>query len=146
MTMEYLDIEVHDGITYLDLNDQYTYRAAAESLAATTQARNRTTVTSSMYDGEWEVHSTLGNVTETIAIYVNGPSQSVVKENIDRVVAAFSQPVYQVRVSLDEDVTYWRCFPAEYSIDRSHVYMHNKMAVVKFQVPRFPKVTSEVRQ
>jgi hypothetical protein len=146
MTLEYFDIEVHDGVSYLDLNDRYVYRATSETLMATTQARNRTVVTSAMYDGEWEVHSTLGNVTENVSIYVNGADQTVVKENIDRVVAAFSQPIYNVRLSIDADVTYWRCFPAEYSIDRSHVYMHNKMAVVKFQVPRFPKVTTEVRQ
>lgn len=146
MTMEYLDIEVHDGISFLDLNDRYVYRATPESLVATSQARNRTTVTSSMYDGEWEVHSTLGNVTETIAVYVRGASQAIIKENINRVIDAFSQSLYQVRVTLDDDVTYWRCFPAEYSIDRSHVYMHNKMAVVRLQIPRFPKTTSEVRQ
>jgi hypothetical protein len=143
---EYVDIEVHDGISFLDLNDRYVFRATAETLTATTQARNRTTVTSSMYDGEWEVHSTLGNVTETVAVYVNGPAQSVIQENIDRVVAAFSQSLYSVRLSLGDLYVYWRCFPAEYTIDRSHVYLHNKVAVVKFQVPRFPKTTTEVRQ
>jgi len=145
MIEEYVDIEVHDGLSFLDLNDRYVYRATSESLQAATYGRNRTVVTSSMYDGEWEVHSTLSNVTENIAVYVNGVDQSVVGEYIQRVVDAFSQHVYQVKVTMGTESTYWRCFPAEYSIDRSHVYLHNRMAVVKFQVPRFPKTTTEVR-
>ena len=143
--LQYFDIEVHDGIGYVSLDDGYNSVATSKSLQRSQQGRHRTTVTSSVYDGEWEVHSTLGNVTETVEVYVHGADQISVTENILRLTDAFSQSLYNVRVTMDDNQETWRCFPAEYSIERSQVFAHNKMAVVTLQVPRFPKVTYEVR-
>ena len=78
--LQYFDIEVHDGIGYVSLDDGYNYVATSKSMQRSQQGRHRTTVTSSVYDGEWEVHSTLGNVTETVEVYVHGADQISVTE------------------------------------------------------------------
>jgi hypothetical protein len=144
--LKYLDIEVHDGVSWLSLNDHHRYTAGAKSLETSTQGRRRHTVSSAMYDGEWEVHSTKTNVQETVEVYIEGEDQTLITTYQNRIIEAFSQSLYNVRITRDDDVEIWRCFPAEYSIKRGHVNLHNFRSEVTFSVPRFPKVTYEVKQ
>lgn len=140
----FFDIEVHNGITWMSLNDTFRFRASARSLESVTQQRRRKTVTSSMYDGEWEIHSTLSNAEEKVEIDIYGADQVEISDNIQRVIAAFSQRLYNVRVTMDNDRQTWRCFPAEYSITRGQVNAHNRRATISLSVPRFPKIVYEV--
>lgn len=142
--LNYFDIEVHDGVYWMTVNDTFRYRATARALESSTQQRRRKMVSSSMYDGEWEVHSTLGNVEEKIEIDVYGADQVEVTENLQKVIAAFSQRVYNVRVTRDNAREIWRCFPAEYSITRGQINSHNRRATIALSISRFPKVTYEV--
>lgn len=130
---------------WLSLNDGYNYTLGAKSLEQAQQGRRRHTATSPFYDGEWEVHSTLSNVQEAVEVYVHGSDQITVTDNINRLVEAFSQHLYNVRLSMDYDVQVWRCFPAEYVVKRGQVNAHNRRAEVVFSVPRFPKISYEVR-
>lgn len=143
--MSYFDVEVYDGTAWLSLNDQVNYRINSESLGQSSQQRKRQTVTSEMYDGEFEVHSTLGNVSETLTVYVMAEYQNDVSINLLRVINAFSQRRYNVRISRDDDVETWLCQPADWSVVRSQVESHNKRATLTLTVNRFPQVTYAVR-
>jgi len=146
MAPEYVDVEVFDGVAWFSLNDHYNFILSSRSLESSAQGRRNHTVQSEMFDGEFVVHSTLSNVMETIEVYVMGADQMMVGDNIERLVAAFSQSMYNVRRTFGQDVETWRCWPAEYQIQRGHVNIHNRRATVTFNVPRFPKVSREVME
>ena len=137
------DTEVSYGNSWVSLNDHVNYRISAEGFGQSSYQRERVTARSPFYDGEFYIHSTFGNVTEHVEVFVRGYSQSHVTTNVNSLVAYFSQPSYNIRKRIDDHMETWSCQPADYSIDRSHVYMHNCMAVAKFEVIRFPKVTWE---
>jgi hypothetical protein len=141
---ERIDIEVHTGTHWLSLNDHYNYILGAKTLDTSTQSQRNHSATSPLYDGEFVVHSTLGNVTETIEVYVLGNDQVTVGDNLARLMDAFRQSMYNVRRTFGTDVEVWTCWPSEYSIQRGHVNIHNKRATIAFSVPRLPKVSREV--
>lgn len=138
------DVQIHDGVRWLSLNDMLNFRVGARSFDSTTVSRNRHAASSPMYDGEWETHSTLNNITETIEVMVHGNDQAGVTSNLDRVIEAFSQRSYQVRKIIGNHAEVWSCFPAEYSIQRGHVYTHAEMAVIILTIPRLPRTTNMV--
>lgn len=141
-----IDIEVYDGTKWVSLNDHSRYELGAGSLADSTQGVSRNEVRSTMYDGSWITHSTKDNVQETLEVYVLGHDQVTITENIDDLTEAFSQYVYNVRISLGNHVETWRCFPADWSISRGHEQIHNIRATVRLSVPRHPRTVKEVRQ
>ena len=143
-TLSYFDVEVSSGTVWTSLNDLMNYRVNAEDFGERAQTLRRVTATSPFYDGTFLVHSTLENVEEKVNVYVYGASQNHVTENMLALLELFAQDSYNVRVSMNDHVETWLCQPADYSIDRTHVMAHNGLALVKFAVPRMPKVTYEV--
>lgn len=141
---QYIDIEIHDGIRWVSLNDHHNFVLGSGTLERTAQQLRNHSVSSSMYDGDFIVHSTKSNITETIEIYVLGSDQIHVGDNIEHLQQAFMQPQYSIRRTFDQDVEIWRCWPADYVVQRGHVNIHNVRATMTFSVPRFPKVTREV--
>lgn len=138
------DVEVSDGVNWVTLNDHVNYRVGVEGLGLHAQTRRKITTTSPYYDGTFVVHSTLENVEENITVQVFGASQNQVTENLLYLIELFSQDAYNVRLRLDDHLETWACQPADYSIDRTHVYAHNAMALVKLVVSRFPTPSYEV--
>lgn len=137
------DFEVFNGVTWVTLNDHINFYVGGDSLGSNTQGRRRFTVQSSMYDGDFEVHSTASSVTEQVTVYVLGATQLDVSDNIESLRKWFSQATFNIRITRDEVRETWRCFPAEWSVDRGQVMSHNKMAQMRLSIPRFPKVTYE---
>lgn len=144
-TMEYFDVEVSLGSRWMSLNDHVRYVVGAASLEDSSISMRNTTASSSMYDGAWVVHSARDNVAETLEVRVLGPTSSMVEEYAADLVEAFKQLTYRVRVSINDHVETWQCFPADHSRSRGHVYSHNVMQVVRLSVPRLPDVDVEVR-
>jgi len=137
------DVEIFDGIRWVTLNDHVHYYVGADSFATSQQGRRRYTVQSSMYDGDWEVHSTANSVTEQVTVVVLGVDQIDISDGIIQLQEVFTQPVYNVRISRDTVRETWLCYPAEWSIDRGQIQSHNVRATMTLSIPRFPKVTYE---
>jgi len=142
----YVDVEVFDGVRWVSLNDHYNFILGSETLAQTQQSLRNHTVSSSMYDGDFIVHTTKGNVTETVQVYVLGADHVHIGDNVNKLVEAFTQSTFLVRRTFGNDIEIWRCFPAEYAYKRGHIEIHNRRATLTFNVPRFPKVTREVME
>lgn len=138
------DVEVWDGAAWLSLNDHLNYRIADGTLEQSTQGRTRNIVASAMYDGEWETHSTETNVSELIVVDILGQDQNHVTENWLALRDAVQQVTYNVRITMGNHRETWRCFPAEWSLNRGRVMANNVRMQVRLTVPRFPKVTYEV--
>lgn len=125
------------------LNDHLRFITHAEGLGIRAITRRRQTVTSPFYEGEYETHSVRENVKERVQIWVHGPSQSQLVENILLLEDAFSQSVYNIRKTLDESRQVWTCQSADYTVDQSQVYAHNRMALFTADVPRLPALQHE---
>lgn len=139
--LEQIDVEVFDGVKWFSLNDKIYYRLGARTLGDTTQTKNRLSSTSTLFDGEWIFHSTNANVTETIEVRVASDRWSEIAAATDALIEAFSQNYYEVRITIDDYREVWRCFPADYTISRSHTQLHAFQQTVTFSVPRLPSVT-----
>jgi len=137
------DVEVFDGRHWVTLNDHVHFYVGSDSLGNTSQGRRRYTVQSSMYDGDWEVHSTASSVTESITVNLLGVDQIDISDGIIQLTEIFTQAVYNLRVTRDTVRETWLCYPAEWSIDRGQIQSHNVRAQMKLSIPRFPKVTYE---
>lgn len=142
--MSYFDFLVWDGARWITMNDHLNFITGADSFSQATVARKRFTVTSSLYDGEWEVHSTKSQIQETVTIDVLGQDQTQVNENLLLLQELFDQPVYQARKITDEMAETWTCYPAEYTINAGQVFSHAIRKQVRLSIPRFPKAAYEV--
>ena len=142
-TMDNFDMEVSFGVPWVSLNDRINFRVSAEGFGNKVTQQRRITADSPYFDGTYLVHSTKDNVTEEFAVYVYGSSQNHVTENLLLLEEIFDQAAYRIRLRFDDHQETWSCQTADYSVERSHVFMHNVMAVMKFQVPRFPKISYE---
>lgn len=138
------NIEVSYGDRWISLTDMINFKVAAGNFGQKSQQRRRIEANSPFYDGTYLIHSTLENITEEMAVMVYGESQNHVTENLLLLEELFSQPEYQVRILFGNHRETWYCTPADWSIDRSHVFMHNTMAIMTLQIPRLPRTTAEV--
>lgn len=129
---------------WVSLNDTTRFKVHGDALGSQQVTRRRVTVTSPFYDGEYEVGSVKENVKETVTLWVRAPSQSQLTEHLLLLEDIFSQSVYNLRKTLDEDREVWVCYSADYSIDRGHINLHNCMALFSAEVPRLPHVHHEV--
>jgi len=141
---ETVDVEISAAGVWYSVNDGFRYRATPETLKSSDVSLNRITASSPFYDGEYVVHSTKGNVTETVEVRVYGADNIEVGDNVETLVKWFSQPSFKLRRTLGADQVTWDCYAAEYAIDRSHIYLHNRMALVRFSIPRLPFETRTV--
>lgn len=143
-TLQEFDAEISYGNTWVSLNDHVNYVIRAEDFGTSAYQRRRITADSPYYDGTFYLHSTMENVQESISVQVMGYSPNHVTENINSLIYFFSQDSFNLRKRMDDHMETWLCQPADYGIDRSHVMMHNNMAVVKLSIPRHPKIDFEV--
>lgn len=141
--MTQFDVEIFDGVRWVSINDHIHYYVGSDSLNSSTQGRRRYTVQSSMYDGDWEVHSTASSVTEALTINLLGVDQIDISDGLIQLQEIFTQAVYNIRITRDTVRETWLCYPAEWSIDRGQVQSHNVRAQMKLSIPRFPKITYE---
>lgn len=136
-------VEITYGAAWIDLNDLLNYRVSAEAFGTKAQVLRRITTTSPYFDGTFLIHSTKENITESVTVFVYGVSQNHVTENLLQLEELFSQPAYRIRVRMEDHMETWTCQPGDYTIERTHVYMHNTMAAFKAQVPRMPSALYE---
>jgi len=141
--MEEFDVSISYGLQEVSLNDHLNFVMGIEGFGSHQTVLRKREATSPFYDGTFVTHFTKENVTETLEVYVTGFSQNHVTENLLFLEELFLQPSYRIQVRIDDHLETWSCFPADYSVDRSHINMHNVRAVFTATVPRLPKVSYE---
>jgi hypothetical protein len=137
-------IEVSSGDEWINVSDGLNFEISATEFGTKTLSRRRIQASSPFFDGTYLLHSTEENITEPLTIIVYGETQNDVTENILLLQQLFSQFRYKVRVRYGNHRETWNCEPADYSLERTHTYLHNNMAMIRFQIPRLPKMTQEV--
>lgn len=131
--------EISYGLEWVSLHDHFNFKIAAADFGSKSVQHRRREVSSAFYDGTFLIHSTKENVTEQVGIYVYGQSQNDVIENLAMLEELFTQFQYHLRFRVGDNEETWYCMPADFSIERTHVYLHNNMALFKASVPRKPR-------
>lgn len=144
MSLTTFGFEISNGASWVNLNDHTNYQVAGDALGETAVQRRRITATSPVIEGEYEVHSVRGNVTEQVPVWVYGATHAAVAANFAQLATLFSQGTFSIRVTLNNSRETWTCFSADYSLGRGQAYSHNGRALFNAQVPRLPAVSYEV--
>lgn len=122
----------------LEVNDGVTFRLASESSSNRAVQWRRQQVTSPFVHGSFTVSAVMDNVAEIISIYVYGATNTELREQLERLTDAFSQMDYTITWEIDGDAYAWRCSVADYQVDTRREFQHATMALVTFQVSRYP--------
>lgn len=136
--------EISYGLEWVSLNDHLNFKLAADEFGTRAVTLRRKEVSSDFYDGSFLIHTTKENVHEVVSIWVHGGTQNEVTENLLMLEDLFSQPTYQIRIRFGDHRETWICMSADYAIERTHVYMHNGIALFKATVPRKPNMINEL--
>lgn len=140
--LNYFKLEATYGGQWLDLSDG-AFTPHSEMLTASAKQWRRITATHPNLDGDYLVHATLGMVSEQVKIWCRGVDQVDLAGLYTTLEAVFEQFEFRIRITFDDFRETWLCQASDYSIERSHVWTHNAMAVFTATVPRFPDVTRE---
>jgi hypothetical protein len=126
------------------VNDNDRYRINAEATRSqSAQTWRRTVAESPVLGGNYLIHAVPEMVMENISVWVHGQDQTDLADNYWHLCELFEQPDYRIRWTFNEYREYWRCQLADAAGDRGHVWTHNHMAMLTFNVPRYPKITRE---
>lgn len=142
--LNYFSVEVSYGGTWVDINDHTRYIVEGSTTRAQSQKTwRKITATSPVLGGSYLVHAVPDMISEQVAIYVYGESQTDLADNFFFLDQLFEQPSFQIRWTLNEYREYWDCQLADAAYTRSQVLTHSTMAMTTYTVARFPRVTRE---
>lgn len=142
--LTYLAVEISYGSQWVNLNDHERYQINADNTRAqVAKTWRRTTATSPVLGGDYLIHAVPEMVAESVSVWVYGQDQTDVADNYFYLEDLFGQMDFRMRWTFNEYREYWRCQLADSAGDRGHVWTHNQMALMNFNVPRYPNVTRE---
>ena len=142
--LEYMACEISWGSRWINLNDHLSYTIAGDTtLGSTSTTWRKITAQSPILGGTYLIHAVPELISETVAVWVNGDSQTELSDNLFTLMDLFSQYDYRLRWTYNEYREYWRCQLAEAMLSRGQVWAHSTMAKAQFTVPRWPDVTRE---
>lgn len=143
-TLEYMTAEISWGSQWINLNDGLNYKLSADGTRdSSSKSWRKITAESAVLGGNYLIHAVPDMVGETVGVWVYGQDQTDLADNYWTLLELFEQVDYRIRWTFDEYREYWRCQLAEATSSRGHVWTHSRMALVSFQVPRYPDVARE---
>lgn len=144
MSLNYMDVEVSYGTTWISLNDHERFVInASETRDQASKSYRKVTADSMVLGGTYLVHAVPDMVTERVGVWVYGQDQSDLADNYFFLIDIFEQMDYRIRWTFEDYREYWRCQLADSVSSRGQVWTHNTMAGVSFNVPRWPDVSRE---
>lgn len=142
--LEYMTAEISWGSQWINLNDGFTYKLSAEGTRDSSQKSWRKTIAESpVLGGNYLIHAVPEMVGEVVSVWVYGQDQTDLADNYWTLMELFEQMDYRIRWTFNEYREYWRCQLADATMSRGQIWSHNQMALVSFQVPRYPEVSRE---
>lgn len=142
--LSYMAVEVSYGAQWININDNESFRIAAEETRDSTAKTWRKIVAQSpVLGGNYLIHAVPEMVVEQVGVWVLGQDQTDLADNFWFLTELFAQYDFRIRWTMNEYREYWRCQLADFSSSRGQVWTHNQMAKVSFSVPRYPDVVRE---
>lgn len=121
----------YEGLWH-SLNDHFNFRLFTEGFNKYDQTYRRQTVSSQFYAGDYQVRAVKENRKFAWQVACYGENQTELEENIDAVIAWFTQDSFNVRTAKNEILETFLADTADYTVDGSHIYLHNCMAICTF--------------
>lgn len=125
------------GLADLDLNDHVNYFVSAPIFGGTVSWR-RQTVQSPWVEGQFTVNAVRDQVEDKVVIEVMGGDQVTLQQNVQALIAAFSQSSFNITLQLDNAVNTYACEASDYTVDWTHTRWHNRQVQVSFSLRRSP--------
>lgn len=118
------------------------YQVHKESRAEQATSWRKQEISSNFVEGTYVNDAVRENVTETVAVYVYGPTSFDLQARVKVLTDAFSQIRYSMRFRDGNLLTTWDCGVADFTVQTPQEMINATMAVVRAQVPRRPSVTT----
>ena len=125
------------GLGDLNINSS-PYRLGGPAILGGTQNWDRVTISSPYVDGDVTVTRRRTNVSDQLAVYVEGTDTANMFANIRTLIDAFSQDRYTLQINIGASSNQWDCEAADYSVVVDTPHMVAKYAVVNLNVLRKP--------
>ena len=143
--LSYLAVEISWGSTWVNINNGEQYKINSEQTRdSASKTWRKTLADSPVLGGNYLVHAVPEMVTEQLSVWVYGSDQADLSENYYGLERLFEQYDFRIRWTFDDYREYWRCQLPDVTYSRGHVWTHNLMAIMNFQIPRYPDVTTEL--
>jgi hypothetical protein len=130
--------------SYLELNDNSTYRIADGSFENQAITHRRKTAASPYVEGTYVVSSLRDNVTEQLNVYVMGASTYATRSALATLQSALEQPIFTLVRVVNNWQTVWTCYSSDYSMYSSKPLMMANMVRMDIQLQRSPSETNSV--
>lgn len=127
--------------SYIELNDNSTYRIADGSFESQAITHRRKTAASPYVEGTYVVSSLRENVTEQLNVYVMGASSYATRSALTTLQTALEQPIFTLVRTVNNWQTVWTCYSSDYSMFSSKPLMMANMVRVDIQLQRSPSET-----
>jgi hypothetical protein len=142
--LDYMAVEISYGSRWVNLNDGVMYKISADGTRdSSAKSWRKVTAESPILGGNYLIHAVPEMVTEQVAVWVYGQSQSDLSDNLFLVNELFEQYDFRLRWTFNEYREYWRCQLADATMSRGHIWTHNLMSACQYTVPRYPDVSRE---
>lgn len=136
-----LDVSVRVSTAFGWLEISYgPYSLHKESFAETQRTMRRTQTQNPFVPGTFTVNAVADNVTENIAVWVDGDSHYEMDVAVQTLVEALEQPSYLMERRIEDSLVTWWCQAADVAITTQAEYLHARKALVSAQIPRLPQV------
>ena len=137
------DLDVHAEIEtptgWLELEDIANgYELHAESFSQRQVQSRKVEADGEWANGSYTVRATVGNVVETVSVWVKAPSPFDLAERLDPLLAGLHQLQFRFRVTTGNLREEWVCQYSDYTIESDQNLRFATLALVKAQVPRLP--------
>jgi hypothetical protein len=137
-------LEVSYGAQWINLNDHERFVIHADTTPNRAKTYRQVKATSQVVEGDVLLHSVQDMVVETVKVLVYGQDHVDMEDNLLLVETLFEQFKFEVRQTKNEYREIWLCQAATtMTIETGQVYLHNQMAVIAAQIPRYPTVDRE---
>lgn len=134
-----VSLRISTGHGWLELN-YGAYELHRDTFSTTQRTMRRTQVTNPFVPGTFTVGAVPDNVTEAVAVWVEGDSHYEMDVAVQALVDALEQPSYLVEKRVNDSWQTWWCFAADVTIVTQAEYLYARKSLVQAQVPRLPQV------
>jgi hypothetical protein len=131
---------------WIELEDHASgYTLSADSFVTSATTHRKTEVSSEWMEGTYVARSVKDNISEQVAVYIQGTSPYDLAQKIAVLAKGFDQLNYQMIVRFADSEDTWNCFVADYTITTKVEIRFATMALLQATVPRLPSsVTRKV--
>lgn len=145
--MTVLDVQctlVVPGLPDLQLEqpgDPFPYQLEASTREEYGVTFRKQEVSSPFVEGTYLIQAVRENVTEQVAVWVRGATHMEMDRRVQAVLERVERPRFVADFRVGSVTERWNCQVASYTVRSQREYQHAKIALLRLQIPRLPRIT-----